>query len=207
VIGQRFAVAKRLVALLCVGLCMALSTQMTIVVLDRMKHVFQIEHAPTALAGPVFDHGHHLTVDVQHVPEQGHEDDHHLAVVHGDHDRDVQPAANHTHGHDGDSHDHDVQQVAYHTHDGGIAHSHGDADQPSATHHSHDGLPQGHDHGPITHHHHGSGVLTPWLVSSPLQLAMLPVTTAVFHYGVTGHPDAPAWRRDRPPKLHLERIV
>ena len=68
-IGQRFTVAKRHVAMFCVGLCLALSLQMTIVVLDRMKHVFQIEHAPTALAGPVFDHGHHLKVDVQHVPD------------------------------------------------------------------------------------------------------------------------------------------
>ena len=59
-IGQRFTVAKRRVAMFCVALCMGLSAQMTIVVLDRLKHVFQIEHAPTALAGPVFDHGHHL---------------------------------------------------------------------------------------------------------------------------------------------------
>ena len=73
----------------CVGLCMALSVQMTIVVLDRMKHVFQIDHAPTALAGPVFDHGHHLKVDVQHVSDQAHDDDHDLAVVHGGHAHDV----------------------------------------------------------------------------------------------------------------------
>ncbi len=50
-IGQRFTVAKRRVAMFCVALCMGLSAQMTIVVLDRLKHVFQIEHAPTALAG------------------------------------------------------------------------------------------------------------------------------------------------------------
>jgi hypothetical protein len=207
VIGQGFTIAKRHVAMFCVGLCMALSVQMTIVVLDRMKHVFQIDHAPTALAGPVFDHGHHLTVDVQHMSEQGHEDDHHLAVVPGDHDHDVQPVADRTHGHDGDGHDHDIQQVAYHTHDDGTSHAHDDADQPSPTHHTHDGLPQGHDHGPITHHHHGSGMLTPWLVSAPLQLAIVPVKITVAEFGVTGHPDAPAWRRDRPPKLNLERIA
>jgi hypothetical protein len=181
VIGQGFTVAKRHIALFCVGLCVALSVQMTIVVLDRMKHVFQIDHAPTALAGPVFDHGHHLKVDIAHVPEQGHEDDHHLAVVHGDHD-----------------HDYDIQQVAYHTHDDG---------QPSPTYHTHEGLPQGHDHGPITHHHHGNGMLTPWLVSALLQITIVPEKITVEEFRVTGHPDAPAWRRDRPPKLNLERIV
>ena len=50
-------------------------------------------------------------------------------------------------------------------------------------------------------------MLTPWLVSAPLQIAVLPTRIAVLDYGVTGHPDAPAWRRDRPPKLNLERIV
>ena len=98
-IGQRFTVAKRRVAMFCVALCMGLSAQMTIVVLDRLKHVFQIEHAPTALAGPVFDHGHHLKVDVVHLPDQGHEDDHHVAVVHGHDDHDVQPGAADMHGH------------------------------------------------------------------------------------------------------------
>ena len=194
-IGQRFTVAKRRVAMFCVALCIGLSAQMTIVVLDRLKHVFQIEHAPTALAGPVFDHGHHLKVDVVHLPAQGHEDDHHVAVVHGHDDHDVQPVADHGHAHGDDiapSH--------------GDVHAHDDGGQAQGFH-THDGLPQGHDHGPITHHHHGSGVLTPWLVSAPLQLAVLPVTIAVFHYGVTGHPDALAWRRDRPPKLNLERIV
>ena len=206
-IGQGFAIAKRHVAMFCVGLCVALSVQMTIVVLDRMKHVFQIEHAPTALAGPVFDHGHHLKVDVAHVSKQGHADDHHHAVVHGDHDHDVQPAADHTHGHGGHGHDHDIQQVAYHTHDDGTAHAHDDAGQVSPTHHTHEGLPQGHDHGPITHHHHGSGMLTPWLVSASLQIAIMPVKITVDEFPITGHPDAPAWRRDRPPKLNLERIV
>lgn len=193
-IGQRFTAAKRRVAMFCVALCMGLSAQMTIVVLDRLKHVFQIEHAPTALAGPVFEHGHHLKVDVQHSPDPGHEDDHHLAVVHGHDDHDVQGVADHGHAHGNDvapSH----------------SHAHNDDGGQTQGFHTHDGLPQGHDHGPITHHHHGSGVLTPWLVSSPLQLAVLPVTPGVFDYGVTGHPDAPAWRRDRPPKLHLERIV
>ena len=96
-IGQRFTVAKRRVAMFCVALCMGLSAQMTIVVLDRAKHTFQIEHAPNGLAGAVFDHGHHLDVDVQHSPDQGHEDDHHVAVVHGHDDHDVQRVADHAH--------------------------------------------------------------------------------------------------------------
>lgn len=195
-IGQRFTVAKRRVAMFCVALCVALSAQMTIVVLDRLKHVFQIEHAPTALAGPVFDHGHHLKVDVEHLADQAHDDDHHVAVVHGDHDHDAQPVSDHGHAHADDS-------APSHGH----GHAHDDDHGQALAFHTHDGLPQGHDHGPITHHHHGTGVLAPWLVSSPLQLVMLPVTASVFDFGVTGHPDAPAWRRDRPPKLNLERIV
>jgi hypothetical protein len=50
-------------------------------------------------------------------------------------------------------------------------------------------------------------MLTPWLVSTPLQIADLPLRIPVLDYGILGHPDAPAWRRDRPPKLSLERIV
>ncbi len=194
-IGQRFTVAKRHVALLCVGLCMALSTQMTIAVLDRLQHTFQIEHAPNGLAGPVFDHAHHVKQDTLHLASLADEHDHDVAPTVSDHVHDAQPAHSH-----GEAHDHDAAPSHGHQH------AHDDGGQAQGFH-THDGLPQGHDHGPITHHHHGSGVLTPWLVSSPLQLAVLPVTTAVFHYGVTGHPDAPAWRRDRPPKLHLERIV
>jgi hypothetical protein len=33
------------------------------------------------------------------------------------------------------------------------------------------------------------------------------VKITVDEFGVSGHPDAPAWRRDRPPKLNLERIA
>jgi hypothetical protein len=178
VIGQRVTVAKRYVAMLCVGLCAALSVQMTIVVLDRMKHVFQIEHAPTALAGPVFDHGHHLKIDVQHASDHSHAK--------------ADPVPVHSHA------------VQYSP---DIGHAHDDDTAPSQGFHTHEGLPQGHDHGPITHHHHGSGMLSPWLVSTPLQIAVVPMRIPILDYGVTGHPDAPAWRRDRPPKLNLERIV
>jgi hypothetical protein len=210
VIGQGFTVAKRHVAMFCVGLCVALSVQMTIVVLDRMKHVFQIEHAPTALAGPVFDHGHHVKVDVAVVP--GHSDDdtgliHEIAfspdVTHP-HDHDAAPHSHdhetvpaHVHGHDAPPHSHESQDFAH-------AHDHDTAPQGF---HTHDWLPEGHDHGPIGHHHHGSGMLTPWLVSASLEIAIVPVKITVDEFGVTGHADAPAWRRDRPPKLNLERIA
>jgi len=195
VIGHRFARVKRHVAMLCVGLCMALSAQMTIAVLDRLQHTFQIDHAPNGLAGPVFDHGHHVKQDILHLAGLAHEHDDDGAPAQSGHVHDGQPPASHGH-----LHSHDAAPVhAHHAHDG-------DGEQTQGFH-THDGLPQGHDHGPITHHHHGSGVLTPWLVSTPPQLAVLPVTTAVFAYDVTGHPDAPAWRRDRPPKLNLERIV
>ena len=151
-IGQGFAVAKRQVAMFCMALCMALSVQMTMVVLERLQHVFQVEHAPNGLAGPVFDHGHHLKVDVEHVPGHPHED--------------LAPA----------------DEIAF----------------------SPEVMP---DHGPITHHHHGSGMLTPWLVSASLQIVVVPAKASVLEFGVSGHPDAPAWRCDRPPKLNLERIV
>ena len=178
VVGQRFRVAKRHVAMLCVGLCLALSVQMTMVVLDRLQHVFQVDHAPNGLAGPVFDHGHHLKIEVQTVADHAHAD---------------AAEARHNHHHT-DGHSHDVLQ----------AHDHEAAPQGF---HTHEGLPEGHDHGPITHHHHGTGMLTPWLVSTPIQLAPVPIRILILDHGVTGHPDAPAWRRDRPPKPNLERAV
>ena len=190
-IGQRFIVVKQYVALFCMALCVALSVQMTIVVLDRLQHVFQVAHAPNGLAGPVFDHGHHLKVDVAHVPGHPHDEAplvHEIAFSPDD----VQP---HDHGASPHSHDHDV---APHAHDHDTA-PHGS--------HTHDGRPQGHDHGPITHHHHGSGMLSPWLVSAALQIAIVPAKVSVDELRVSGHPDAPAWRRERPPKLNLERIV
>jgi hypothetical protein len=178
VIGRRFTVAKRHVAMFCVALCMALSVQMTIVVLDRLQHTFQIAHEPNALAGPVFDHAHHLPDDVRRLP-----------------------IANHTHERGDHGHHHDADP-SHHAH----AHGH-DHESPPSGFHTHDWLPQGHDHGPITHHHHGSGMLTPWLVSATVQIVAVPVRIAVSEYWITGHPDAPAWRRDRPPKLNLDRVV
>ena len=193
-IGQQFAVAKRLVAMFCVALCMALSVQMTIVVLDRLKHVFQVAHAPNGLAGPVFDHGHHLRVDVQQLPVHAHD----LASPHG---HEIAFVPHVAHGHDDDmvlAHSHETPDMA-HAHEGhaGLA----------VGLHTHDGLPQGHDHGPITHHHHGSGMLTPWLVSASVEVPVIAVKALVSGSGAVGHPDAPALRQDRPPKLNLERAI
>jgi hypothetical protein len=199
VIGQRFRIAKRHVAMLCVGLCLALSVQMTMVVLDRLQHVFQVEHAPNALAGAVFDHGHHTKTEIQPVSDHSHADAE-PGHVHG-HEIAFSPDVTHTHEHDGvASHYHAVDD----SDDVAPAHEH---DAPPQGFHTHDGLPQGHTHGPITHHHHGTGMLTPWLVSTPIQISPLPIRIPVLDHGVTGHPDAPAWRRDRPPKPNLERTV
>jgi len=49
--------ARRFLAKFCVALCIALTVQTSIVVLDRLQHVWGIEHAPNVLAGPI-DHEH-----------------------------------------------------------------------------------------------------------------------------------------------------
>jgi hypothetical protein len=202
VIGQRFTIAKRHVALFCVGLCVALSVQMTVVVLDQLKHVLQIDHAPNALAGAVFDHAHHLKVEAQYIPAHSHGADDTLV-----HEIAFSPDAAPVHDHDAvPSHPHDHDALP-HTHGApDLAHEHDDDAVPHGFH-THDGLPQGHDHGSTTHHHHGTGMLAPWLVSVPLEIVGDPIRIPVLDYGITGHPDAPAWRRDRPPKLNLERIA
>lgn len=199
-IGQSFTIAKRHVAMFCVALCVALSVQMTIVVLDQLKHALQVDHAPNALAGAVFDHAHHLKVEIEQVPA---------------HPADAPPLREIAFVPDiGHAHDHDAEPVHAHDHD---AAPHGDEhpdfapghDDDAVPHgfHTHDGLPQGHDHGSTTHHHHGTGMLAPWLVSAPLEIAGQPIRIPVADVAITGHPDAPTWRRDRPPKLPLERIV
>ena len=50
-------------------------------------------------------------------------------------------------------------------------------------------------------------MLVPVRRPAPLLLAFSPPPAPEYEYAVKGHPDAPAWRRDRPPKLNLERIV
>src|SRR5688572_26851133 len=110
---------------------MALSVQMTIVVLDRMKHVFQIDHAPTALAGPVFDHGHHLEVDVAHVPDRSHDEPNLV------HDIAFSPDVAHPHDHDVAPHSHDHETAPAHSHDhDALPHSHESQDVAHA--HDHD---------------------------------------------------------------------
>ena len=147
-IGQGFITAKRHVAMFCVGLCVALSIQMTIVVLDQLQHTFNIAHAPNALAGYVVFH-----------------------------DRGVPP----------------------HTH------SLGDDGGPVHGHHAHGDV--AHDHDSLAHHHYGTGMLAPWLVSPTFVFAASPLPAPEYDYIPTTHADAPAWRRDRPPKLNLERIA
>ena len=100
-IGQPFAVAKKRIAMLCVALCVALSTQMTIVLMDQLKHVFNVAHAPNALAGYVVFHD-------RDVPPHSH--------PHGD---DGGPAhGHHTHPHDGVPNDHD--SLAHHHYGNGM---------------------------------------------------------------------------------------
>jgi hypothetical protein len=147
-IGPRFTAAKRHVAMFCVALCMALSAQVTIVMMDQLLHAFNIDHAPNALAGYIVFH-----------------------------DRGVPP---HSHG-IGD--------------DGGPAHGH----------HLHGDIPD--DHDSLAHHHYGSGILAPWLVSPTFVFVSSPLPSAEYDYAETTHPDALPWRRDRPPKVNLERIV
>ena len=171
-IGRGFALVKRQVAMFCMAVCVALSAQMTMALMERLQHGFQIDHQPSGLAGVVFDHGHHLKVDVQHSSDQSHDGDHHMATIHGD----------------------DAVHVAELT-GGGLL----DGDDTNRV--------LKFDHSPITHHHHGSGMLTPWLVSASVQIALVPAKVAVDEFRVSGHPDAPAWRRERPPKVNLEGIV
>ena len=51
--------ARRMLAMFCMALCLALSAQMTIAVRDRVQHVLDVAHAPSALAGHVDVHDHH----------------------------------------------------------------------------------------------------------------------------------------------------
>lgn len=147
-ISRRFSIAMRLVTVFCVGLCLGLFAQMTVVLLDQLQHAFNIDHAPNAVAGDVVFH-----------------------------DRGVPP------------HSHALGD------DGGPAHGH----------HSHGNVAD--DHDSMAHHHNGSGMLTPWLASAILVFAFSPLASPEYEFVVTTHPDAPVWRRDRPPKLNLEGIA
>ena len=58
---------RRYLAMFCVALCLALSAQMSVAMLDRLQHLFDIEHAPTMLAGEIdHDDDHHLSGGHRH---------------------------------------------------------------------------------------------------------------------------------------------
>jgi hypothetical protein len=138
---------RRFLALFCVALCLALSAQMTVVMLDRLKHALDIDHPATVLAGPI-EHGH--DEDLSH----GH--------GHGD------ALAEHSHGEDAPAHDHSQ---------------------------------------PVAHHHQGDGMLTPWLAAPTFVFAGLRIVHTTYPNDRHGRPDVAERRRDRPPKLLLERVA
>jgi hypothetical protein len=63
------------------------------------------------------------------------------------------------------------------------------------------------DHDSPAHHHNGDGMLAPWLVSPNFVFVSAPLPSADCDFVITKLCDAPVWRRDRPPKLDLERIA
>jgi hypothetical protein len=95
--ARSFSRQTRPLAQFCMALCLALSAQITLALLDRLQHAFDIDHAPSALAGVV-------TADISH----HHSDAHHhagSAPHHHDHDADAgdehHGAAPHQHHSDG----------------------------------------------------------------------------------------------------------
>ena len=138
---------RRCVAMCCVALCLALSTQMSIAMLDRLQHVLGVDHAPTMLAGGI--------------------------------------------GHD---HDHD------------ISHGHGQDRHGGAHEHDHEGAVHDYDQ-PVSHHHQGDGMLTPWLAATGFVFSGPRVAQTAYPTDNAGRPDVAERRRDRPPKLVLERVA
>lgn len=58
---------KGLIVALCVVQCLVLSAQGSFVVLDQIRHLFEIDHAPNAIAGVTFKHvGHDTGPDLDH---------------------------------------------------------------------------------------------------------------------------------------------
>ena len=106
----------------------------------------------------------------------------------------VVPVADHHH----DDADHEVPHSHHH---GDAAHDDGDHVVPAS--HHHDGDASHHHHGgdgALPHEHQTQGMLLPWIVATPIELVPHDPVTADYRYSVSGHPDAPVWRRDRPPK-------
>jgi hypothetical protein len=56
----------------CMALCLALSAQVTVALLDRVQHVLDIDHAPNAVAGEVVASQHHE--DIHHAVPHHHDD-------------------------------------------------------------------------------------------------------------------------------------
>ena len=105
-------------------------------------------------------------------------------------------------------HDHADHEVPHsHHHDGDAADGDGDHALVAPHHHDHD---KSHHHsgdGALPHEHQTQGMLLPWIIAAPIELAPRESVTAEYRYSVAGHPDAPVWRRDRPPKPDLEGIA
>jgi hypothetical protein len=121
----------------------------------------------------------------------------------------VVPAAGHHH-----THDHADHAAPYsHHHDGDATHDDGDHGVPASHHHDEDvahdhGATHQHgDHNGMPHEHQTQGMLLPWIVSGSIEIVPHAPVTAEYRYSVTGHPDAPVWQRERPPKADLERIA
>lgn len=104
-LGKTIAVAKRRVALFCAALCLALCAQLSIAMLDRLQHVFGIQHAPSVLAGEF---------DLGHKNHHAHESSapHH----HDDGFPDEQPFSHHQ----DEGFPDDNQPLAHHHHGGGV---------------------------------------------------------------------------------------
>ena len=72
----------------CMALCVALSGQITIAMLDRIQHVLDIAHAPNPIAGGVRLHHHGDAHETAHADHHAHHDQDGVAHSHGQHDDD-----------------------------------------------------------------------------------------------------------------------
>lgn len=65
---------KHIIAMLCVAQCFMLSGQAAMAAVDRIEHMFKVEHAPTDMAGGVILH-HDADDSLQHHTLHGDESD------------------------------------------------------------------------------------------------------------------------------------
>jgi len=63
---------RHMIAMLCIALCLMLSGQVAMAAVERIEHMFKVEHAPTAIAGGVILHD---AADLQHRALHGDESD------------------------------------------------------------------------------------------------------------------------------------